>query len=257
MKKMFITPLFIFAAVFSFAQNLSGKEIMIRADNREKPKTSSYHMEFVLINSGGNKRVREVSAYSKDYGTEKKTVMVFLQPADVKGAGYLSYSYKNSSKQDDRWLYMPALKKPRRITGSGSGDYFMGTDFTYDDISGHKVEDFNHTLLGEQTIENKKCWKIESVPVEKSIYSKYISWVDQDSLVQVKAEFYDKQSELQKVLTVEELEKIDGYWIAKKFKMDNLQKKHTTVINIKKTEYDKDLPDSLFRVSSLENGKIR
>lgn len=257
MKKIFTAVFFMLTALYVFAQGLSGKDIMLKSDNRPKPKTASYKMEFILINSSGKQRVREVSSYFKDYGSEEKTVMAFLKPADVKGVGYLSFSYDEASKDDDRWLYMPALKKPRRITGSSSGDYFMGTDFTYDDIGGQKLDEYNHTLLGEENIGTNKCWKIESVSSGKSSYSKYISWIDQNSLLSLKAEFYDKQGGLLKIFTAEEFEKIDGYWISKKLKMENIQKKHTTIIEMKKMEYDKEISDSLFRVSSLENGKIR
>ena len=257
-KHLIALAVFAAAAVsFAFAQELTGREIMQKASNREKAVTDSFKMRRTLINSSGKKRVREVSAYSKDYGNEEKTVMVFLLPADVKGVGYLSYSYDDESKSDDRWLYMPALKKAKRISGSSSQDYFMGTDFTYDDISGHKIDEYTYTLLAEETVDGKNCWKIESVPVKKSMYSKYISWIDKESLVQVKAEFYDEQGTLLKVLTVSGIEKKDGFWTADKMEMNNLQKKHTTLIETLKHEFNKNISDSYFRVSSLEEGKIR
>ena len=131
MKK--IITILVFAVIAlraGFAQELTGKEIMQKVDKREKAATDSFTMRMTLTNSSGKQRVREVTAYSKDYGSEEKTVMVFLLPADVKGVGYLSFSYDDASKSDDRWLYMPALKKAKRISGSSSQDYFMGTDFT-------------------------------------------------------------------------------------------------------------------------------
>ena len=135
------------AVSLAFAQELIGKEIMQKVDKREKAATDSFTMRMTLINAGGKKRVREVTAYSKDYGSEKKTVMMFILPADVKGVGYLSFSYNDASKSDDRWLYMPALKKAKRISGSSSQDYYMNTDFTYDDISGHKIDDYTYKLI--------------------------------------------------------------------------------------------------------------
>lgn len=258
-KHLIVLTVFAAAAAvsFAFAQELTGREIMQKASNREKAVTDSFKMRMTLINSSGKKRVREVSAYSKDYGKEEKTVMVFLLPADVKGVGYLSYSYDDESKSDDRWLYMPALKKAKRISGSSSQDYFMGTDFTYDDMSGRKVDDYKHTLLGEEKIDSKDCWKIESVPVKKSMYSKYVSWIDKESLLNIKAEFYDEQGSILKVLTVSGIEKKEGFWTGNKMEMNNLQKKHKTLIEILKHEFNKEIPDSYFRVNSLEEGKIR
>lgn len=257
-KHLIVLTIFAAAAVsFAFAQELTGREIMQKASNREKAVTDSFKMRMTLINSSGKKRVREVTAYSKDYGNEEKTVMVFLLPADVKGVGYLSFSYDDASKSDDRWLYMPALKKAKRISGSSSQDYFMGTDFTYDDMSGRKVDDYKHSLLGEEKIDSKDCWKIESVPVKKSMYSKYVSWIDKESLLNIKAEFYDEQGSILKVLTVSGIEKKDGFWTGNKMEMNNLQKKHKTLIEILKHEFNKEIPDSYFRVNSLEEGKIR
>lgn len=239
------------------AEGLTGKDVMLKSKNREKAKTSSYKIEMTLINARGSKRVRELSAYKKDYGDDEKSVMVFLKPADVKGVGYLAISYDAEGKNDDRWLYMPSLKKSRRITGSGSGDSFMGTDFTYDDMSGHEVEDYNHTLQQDAKINGKQCWSVVSVPIGKSNYSKYISWVDQESLIPIKAEFYDKQGKLLKVMEVQSLKKIDGFWTIEKMQMENLQKKHKTVIETKRIEYNKDVKDDIFRVSTLESGTLK
>ena len=160
MKKFFTVLLVLGLLSYSLAnaQELTGKDVMLKSKNREKAKTSSYKIEMTLVNSRGSKRVREVSAYKKDYGEEEKSVMVFLKPADVKGVGYLSVSYDKEGKNDDRWLYMPSLKKTRRITGSSSGDDFMGTDFTYDDMSGHEVEDYDYTLQADADVNGKKCW---------------------------------------------------------------------------------------------------
>ena len=258
MKK--IITILVFAVIAlgaGFAQELTGREIMQKVDKREKAATDSFTMRMTLTNSSGKQRVREVTAYSKDYGSEEKTVMVFLLPAEVKGVGYLSFSYDDASKSDDRWLYMPALKKAKRISGSSSQDYFMGTEFTYDDMGDRKVDDYKHSLLGEEKIDSKDCWKIESVPVKKSMYSKYISWIDKESLLNLKAEFYDEQGSILKVLTVSGIEKKEGFWTANKMEMNNLQKKRSTIIEILKHEFNKEIPDSYFRVNSLEEGKIR
>ncbi|UTC78369.1 outer membrane lipoprotein-sorting protein [Treponema sp. OMZ 799] len=258
MKKIVMILLAAVIALGSgFAQELTGRDIMQKASNREKAVTDSFKMRMTLINSNGKKRVREVTAYSKDYGKEEKTVMVFLLPADVKGTGYLAYSYDDTSKSDDRWLYIPALKKAKRISGSSSQDDFMGTEFTYEDMGSRKVDDYKHSLLGEEKIDSKDCWKIESVPVKKSMYSKFISWIDKESFLNVKAEFYDEQGSILKVLTVSGIEKKDGFWTGNKMEMNNLQKKRKTVIEILKHEFNKEIPDSYFRVNSLEAGKIK
>ena len=95
------------------------------------------------------------------------------------------------------------------------------------------------------------------IPKVKSNYSKYITWVDQLSYIPIKAEFYDKQGKLLKVMEVQSLKKIDGFWTVEKVQMENIQKKHKTVIETKKIEYNRDVKDDLFRVSTLESGTLK
>ena len=120
------------------AQDLSGYDIMKRAKDADSGKTGTYTATMTLVNKTGNQRVREIVYYTKDYGDNDKTVIVFRTPKDVAGVGYLMWEYDEKAdgtkKDSDNWLYMPAMKKVRRISGSESGGDFMGTDFTYDDM---------------------------------------------------------------------------------------------------------------------------
>jgi hypothetical protein len=122
-------------------------------------------------------------SYSKDYGKDKKTIMFLQQPADVKGTGFLTSDYNDESKTNDRWLYLPAMKKTRRISGtSAKKEYFMGSDFTYDDMGNRDVDSDNHKLLKEETVNGQSCRVIESTPKESDgLYSKNISWIRKDN----------------------------------------------------------------------------
>ncbi|MGP1576289.1 MAG: outer membrane lipoprotein-sorting protein [Treponema sp.] len=248
----------VLSTILSFcgAEELTGFAIMKKADERPQPVTSTIKLEMTLINAKGKARVRSILLHKKEYDSETKQVMSFLKPADVKGVGYLSVSYK-AQKDDDRWLYIPAMKKVRRISGSGSGESFMGSEFTYDDMGGHKLSDYEYTLLDTEAVDGKHCWKINCKPLIKKQYSKCIMWIDQESLSQIKAEFYDSKDMLLKVLTISNLEKQDGFWVAKKMSMENVQTKHRTLITILQSEYNRPIPDTLFRASSLEAGAVR
>ncbi|MBO4804796.1 MAG: outer membrane lipoprotein-sorting protein [Paludibacteraceae bacterium] len=116
--------------------------------------------------------------------------MFFLYPSDVKGTGFLTWDYDQANKDDDKWLYLPAMKKTRRISGSSSKtDYFMGTDFTYDDMGRRNLEEDTHTLLREETLNGHKCWVLQSSPKKAGdIYTKRISWIRQDCLIPVKVD---------------------------------------------------------------------
>jgi hypothetical protein len=244
--------------VYAQAVELTGRDIMTKVDNRPDGNDRTMTMNMTLINKRGKTRERSVLSYSKDYGKDSKALIYFKKPADVKGTGFLSWEYDDPDKDDDRWLYLPALKKVRRISGSSKNDYFMGTDFTYDDMGDRSVDEDAHKLLRKEEVDGNKCWVVESVPKDKDyMYSKVIKWIRQDALMSVKVEFYDKQANLLKILTVFDIRKQDGFWTAFKMEMQNIREKHKTILEITEMHYNQGLKDNFFKVSTLESGKIR
>jgi hypothetical protein len=237
---------------------LTGRDIAIKVHDRPEGDDRKGIMHMTLINRRGRTRERAVLFLSKDYGEDSKSITYFQSPADVKGTGFLQYEYDDPSKEDDRWLYLPALKKIRRITGSSKSEYFMGTDFTYDDMGDRSVDEDNHKLLRKEEKDGQKFWVVESRPKDRDyMYSKTVKWIRQDSLIPVKVEFYDRQENLLKILTVIDIKKQDGFWTMFKMVMDNIQEKHKTILDIKEIHYNTGLKDSLFRVSTLERGRIK
>ncbi len=260
-KNLIKTSLLILAIIASnntniFAQNLSGKEIMQKVKDRPDGDNRKSTMQMELINKRGKKRNRSVVSYSMDIGKDKKSIMFFLSPADVKGTGFLTWDYDNPDKDDDRWLYLPAMKKTRRISGtSAKKDYFMGTDFTYDDMGSRNVDEDTHKLLREENLDNYDCWVIESKSKDpKDMYSKKVSRIRKDCLFARKVEFYDKMGNLLKTLTISDIEKIDGFWTAQKMHIINHQTNHQTILLMSETKYNIKIDENLFTVSSLEKG---
>ena len=244
--------------VYAQSAELTGQDIMVKVENCPDGDDRTMTMNMTLINKRGKTRERTVLSFSKDYGKDSKALIYFKKPADVKGTGFLSWEYDDPNKDDARWLYLPALKKVRRISGSSKNDYFMGTDFTYDDLGDRSVDEDDHELLSEEKIDGNTCWVIESKPKNKDdMYSKVIRWIRQDALMPVKVEFYDKQDNLLKILTISDIRKQDGFWTAFRMKMDNVQDKHKTILEITEMYYNQDLKDNFFKVSTLESGKIR
>jgi len=241
--------------VTGFAQ-LTGQQIMQKADDVDKGKSRKTEMKMKLINKRGAERERVLTSKSADYENVTKSIMFFNAPADVKGTGFLTWDNDVSSKDDDRWLYMPAMKKTRRISGSSAKkEYFMGSDFTYEDMGNRNVNDDTHKLLREEVVDGQKCWVIESKPKNSDhIYSKVISWIRQDAYVATKVEFYDKMGSLQKTLMVSEIKKVDGFWTSHKMHMMNHQRNHQTIITINSIEYNIDVDETTFTVNALEKG---
>ena len=256
---------FLFASVF-LAQAppqapapKSAREIVELADNAPDGDTRRSSMRMTLVSKSGRERVRTIRSYSKDYGKDTKNLMQFKEPADVSGTTFLSFEYDDASKEDDRWIYLPAMRRVRRISGSSKNDYFMGSDFTYDDMGGRDLDDYTYKLLGEEACFGGRCWKIESTAVDPvdTGYSKTISLIRKDALKAVHVDYYDRDGRLLKTLEVEELSVKQGYWTIGVMKMDNVQSRHKTLLKIFDIEHDVEIKDSLFRAAGLERIKLK
>lgn len=247
---------FLLSAFPSTASALTGKEIMTMVDERPDGEDRTSTITMTLINKRGRKRVREMKSYSKDYGKDKKSVMVFCEPADVRKTAFLSWDYDDPDREEDKWLYMPAMRKTRRISGASRNEYFMGSDFTYDDMGDRSVEEDTHRLLGEESIMGYDCWKIESVPVDPDdMYTKKIMWVSKEALVIVKADYFDKDG-LLKEFKATDIQRQEGFWTILHSEMKNVSREHTTIMESAKVNYDTGLSDSLFRVSTIQRGRL-
>lgn len=239
----------------------TGRDIAQKVKDRPDGDTRQSELVMKLINKRGAVRERKLISYSIDVGKgkkDRKSMMFFQYPGDVKGTGFLTWDYDNPGKDDDKWLYLPAMKKTRRISGSSAKqDYFMGSDFTYDDMGSRSVDEDTHKLLGTENIGGQKCWKLESVPKDKrEIYSRKIAFIRQDCLIAVKVEYYDKMGKLHRRLELSDIAKVAGFWVARKLHMTNVQTGHQTILEIKNPKYNLPMEDSKFNVTTLEKGRF-
>lgn len=259
-KIIFISMLCLTAMPFFLCTNalaLTGRDVMVMVDEREDGDDSKALIEMTLINHRGKKRIRQMISYRKDYGKDSKKIMCFKKPADVKGTSFLSWEWDIPDRDDDKWLYMPALRKVRRISGESTNDYFMGSDFTYDDMGKRNVDEDTHTLICDETINGSNCWKIESLPLEKdTYYDKKVLWVNKDARVIIKAEYYDSQG-LIKTFSVKDLKRHNGIWTIFKMEMENKRENHTTTMRMSDVQYDIGVADSFFQVSTISRGIVR
>lgn len=238
------------------AQKLTGREIIEKVKNRPDGDTRYGEMELTLKKKNGSTRQRKVVSWAMDEGNDTKKMMFFTYPGDVKGTGFLTWDYDKIGKEDAKWLYLPAMKKTRRISGSSSKtDYFMGTDFTYDDMGSRNVDEDKHTLLREEVKNGHKCWVVESRPIDKhEIYSRKVSWIRQDCLIATHVEYYDKLNKLHRVLNTYDIKKVQGFWTICKMEMKNVQTEHSTTLIVNNSKYNIKVDKNLFTVSKLEKG---
>jgi outer membrane lipoprotein-sorting protein len=181
--------------------------------------------------------------------------MFFLSPADVKNTSFMNWSYDEEGKDDDQWIYLPALKKTKRISSDSKSDYFMGSDFTYDDLGDRHPTQDTHKILREETVDGKDCYVIESVPKDDDyMYSKTITWIIKDKWVGVKKEFYDEDDDLLKILSIKNTEEIKGFLIITNSVMNNIQKKHKTVIKLTNVKINTGISKSKFTERMMTRG---
>ena len=205
-----------------------------------------------LISEDGYERVRQLTMISQDKGELRNSFIRFTSPADIAGTGFLSLETENGGT--DQFLYLPALKRTRRIVSSQKGRSFVNTDFTYEDMERQPVEDFTYKIVGQESIANLECRILESTPLPEteSEYSRVKSWIPKDIFLPVRAEYFNKKGQHVKTYTVQALENIQGIWTPTKVKMHDLQDDHTTIMHTTQIEYNTDVQDSLFTTRYLE-----
>lgn len=241
---------------------ITGLEIAHKVHDRDEGDNLTSQMTMTLIDKNNHKRVRQLKTYAKDKGEDTLKLMFFLSPADVENTGFLTYDYEDSSKDDDQWLYLPELRKVKRIASSDKSSSFMGSDFTYSDITSRNVEDYNYKIMKEPLVKGHKTWQMLVTPktgkiVDETGYTKSIVFVRQDNFVVIQALNYIKLGKKLKYMMVTGLEKIDGIWTITKMQMVTKKGKktlHKTVLDFSNIKYNQDLQESFFTTRTLEVG---
>jgi len=201
-----------------------------------------------LVSKGGQERVREMTMLRKNFGEtggDQKYFIYFFQPADVKDMTFMVYKYPK--KDDDRWLFVPAISMVRRIAAQDKRSSFVGSDFTYEDVSGRDIEDDTHAISKEEKLGTKDCYVVKSTPKTADVdYSYKLSWIDKATSLPIKEEYYDKRGDLYKTFTADEIKDVKSLPTITKRTMKNLQSGHMTEVTYIKVDYNLNIEDSLF-----------
>lgn len=238
------------------------RAIMEKVDARDDGDNGMSDMEMVLIDKNGNRRVRQLRARMKDIGKDTHRIMFFLSPPDVKDTGFLTYDYDDPGRDDDQWLYLPALRKTRRIASSDKSGSFMGSDFNYSDMTSRNLTDYEYSLVKEDEVEGHRVWLIQAMPRTKNVvdetgYSKSVLFVRQDNHVVVRAVYWVAESDRLKYFDVKRLELIDTIWVATEIHMTTKQGKtilHRTILQYRNVKFNQKHEPDLFTVRRLEKG---
>ena len=218
------------------AFSLTGEEVAMEVEKARRGfLDSKSKLVMTLINASGAKSLREMSnkmlEKPKDSKTEgDKSIIVFLSPADVKGTGLLTY--ERLDREDDQWLYLPALRRTKRIASKNKSGSFMGSEFAYEDISAQSLEKYTYSdAVHEETLNGIVCYKYERYPKSKySGYTKQVVWADKKNFITIKTDYFDRKRELLKTAIFSDYEKKKGVWRIGKIHMKNHQNKKETIL---------------------------
>ena len=237
---------------------ITGQEIMDKSIDIQKTKSAAMDIQMDLVDDKGSVSTRRLQILSmQDNNGQNRTIAVFMSPANIKNTRFLTI--ENSGRSDDQWIYLPSLKKMKRIAASDNDSSFMGSDFTYGDMSDMQADKDSHTLLREEIYDGRDCYVVESIPLdpESASRSKLISWIDKERFVPIKVEFYDKRSKaLDRTAISENITLIDGIWTPLDVTMTTHRTGHKTVLSIKQVKYNIPLNPGYFSTNFLKTGRV-
>ena len=234
-----------------------GLAIAVEADRRD----TGFHdfraeLTMLLRNRHGEESSRIMRSQSIEVENDgDKTLIIFDEPRDVQGTALLTYSHKTGD--DDQWLYLPALKRVKRIASSNKSGPFMGSEFAYEDLASQEIEKYAYRYVKDDEIDGQSTFVIERDPVdENSGYKRQLVWIDKAEYRPLKIEFYDRKDSLLKTLVFSDYQQyLDQYWRAERMYMENHQTGKSTLLTWKTYEFRVGLADSDFTKNSLKRAK--
>lgn len=210
-------------------------------------------VDMTLTDKRGKTRTRKFVMLRKDIedGGEQKYYTYFLEPSDVRRTGFMVW--KSPDAEDSRWIYVPAVDLVKRISAKDKGSSFVGSDFSYEDVSGRHWSEDDHTLLREEELDGRATWVVESVPRESDSFARKLTWIAQDVKFALREEYYDKKDRLLRVFQAERIEELDGHLTVTVRSMTNEKKGRKTVVEFGDIDYDLGIEDAIFTERYLKN----
>ena len=193
-------------------------------------------------------------------GIDAKSISIINAPKSENGLKFMQRDYIDTNKNSDQWMFLPALKKVKRIVSDKNGPKtgsLFGSEISYEDIEKHHVSDFNSRFIRKEKIKGKNTWVIETIPklhkLKKSSYAKAVHWIEQLSYLAIKSEFYDKAGLLKKVFLQKKIQKKEGIWLALETVVYSPQKKRMSMMKISSFLINHKFPENLISIRSLKD----
>lgn len=239
---------------------LDAESIVARVNFLEDGQYVSRKLSMELTDRRGKTRVRDTMNYRQYFDDQKKTAFFFLSPANIRDTSFLTWDYTDPLRDDDQWLYLPALGKVRRISAADRGDYFLGTDFTYEDIKLEgklSLSDYSYNYLEESS--SGSIVKLEAIPKSDEIaqelgYSRTVASIDTSNWVVMEVEFWDTKGNPLKQLVASDVRMVNDVWTRHRLTMDNHQTGHRTVLTFSEVDYLTEIDAQVFSRQALTRG---
>lgn len=244
---------------FSQASTPDPEELMVKVKERDQGKDRVSDVDLIQTLDDGFVRTRSLKMYEKEYGKERKGVLYFTAPSNTAGTGLLMQSYaEESGKDDDQWLYLPALRKVKRIATNSKEGPFLGTDFSFADIERMRISDYQYFYKGQQEIDGAMVHVVEAKTEDglenpRTGYSRRMVYIDPVKNLIVKDEIF-REGRMIKRFEVVSSKVIEGFWTVTEAKMDNLVEGGDTRLVRKGTKYNQALKDNLFSQRTIRKG---
>ncbi len=258
MKKIGLL-LLILSSVFAYAQTPEekGREIAIEADKRDNGfANSSSKMTMTLKNANGDVSIRKMRSKTLEvHGDGDKGLTIFDHPADIKGTAFLSFTHVLDA--DDQWLYLPALKRVKRISSKNKSGPFMGSEFAFEDLSSREVEKYAYLYIKDEAVNGEDAFVIEVRPNYKySGYTRSVVWISKEKYQPLKIDYYDRKNSLLKTMSASGYQQYLGqYWRPDVMVMTNHQTKKETRLDFADYQFKTGLSERDFNKSSLKRAR--
>jgi hypothetical protein len=264
-QAMFTLIFLLLSTALASADDPVARKIMEQVDARNTGDNRVAQMEMILTGRNGGRRTRRIQTFIKDKGPDTMSLMFFLSPADVNKTAFLNIDYDDPEHEDDQWLYLPALKKTKRIASADKSGSFMGSDLNYSDMTDRELTYYNYRFYEkgrEQVFDGIKTWAIWAIPksdkvIKETGYEKELLFVRQDNDVVVRSISWVENSPDLKYMMVRQLDKIDGIWVTTRLRIIRKKGKqiiHKTDLTLDGIKFNQDLDEGLFSVRQMEKG---
>lgn len=253
---------FSFGAAAQDAALPSGDEVVKNVNARDDGINLTRNMKVTMTDKRGKTRVQETKTFRRYYEGEKRSAIFYVKPANIKNTAFLTYDYLGADTDDDQWLYIPELRRVRRISSANRGDYYLGTDMTYEDMkldTRLSTDDYNWTTLKTEEVDGKQCYVIEGIPVSEDIaeelgYGKYRTYIDTQTWLQHKTQVWDVNGNELKTIIFGGWKEVDGVWVVSTMAATNHKTKHSTIFEFADQDVTTEIPEDMFTERALKRG---